>query len=181
MALASVQGLGGLTLGRLADELGMSKSGVYAHFKSKERLQLDTIEAARRVFLREVIEPAMSHPQGLPQLRALCDAFLSYVERRVFPGGCFFAALLGEFDAQQGLIHEQVAADHAMWLETLTAVARAAQEQGQLDGRADAEQLAFDLDAALELGNFLYVLYRDPSMLERAHHAVQEAIGRRLA
>lgn len=178
MALASVEGLGGLTLGRLADELGMSKSGVYAHFKSKQRLQLATLEAAREVFAREVFEPAMAHADGLPRLRALCDAFLSYVERHVFPGGCFFASLLGEFDARSGLIHDEVVAGHRTWLDTLVAAARAAQERGDLDRGADLEQLAFELDAALELGNYRYVLYRDPDALRRARAAVDGAIGR---
>ena len=181
MAVASVEGLGGLTIGRLAEKLGMSKSGVYAHFKSKERLQLDTIEAARQVFFREVIGPAMFQPEGLPQLRGLCDAFLSYVERRVFPGGCFFAGLLGEFDAQPGTLHQQVAADHTSWLEALVATARAGQQRGELHKEADVEQLAFELDASMELGNYLYLLYREPEMLQRARTAVRESIDRRLA
>ena len=181
MAVASVEGLGGLTIGRLAAKLGMSKSGVYAHFKSKERLQLDTIEAARQVFLREVIEPALSQPEGLAQLRGLCDAFLSYVERRVFPGGCFFAGLLGEFDAQPGTVHRQVAADHTTWLEALVATARAGQQLGEIVPEADLEQLAFELDASMELGNYLYLLYGQPAMLQRARTAVRESIDRRLA
>lgn len=181
MAVASIEGLGGLTIGRLAEKLGMSKSGVYAHFKSKERLQLDTIEAARQVFFREVIEPGMSQPEGLAQLRGLCDAFLSYVERRVFPGGCFFAGLLGEFDAQPGTVHEQVAADHTSWLEALVATSRAGQQRGELDPGADVEQLVFELDASMELGNYLYLLFHEPEMLQRARTAVRESIDRRLA
>lgn len=181
MAVASVEGLGGLTIGRLADELEMSKSGVYAHFKSKQRLQLDTIEAARQVFLREVLEPGLSAPEGLGQLRGLCEAFISYVERGVFPGGCFFAGLLSEFDAQAGAIREQVAADHAQWLQTLETTARAAQARRELDRRADVEQLAFELDAAMELANYLYVLYRDAEILDRARRAVGDSIDRRRA
>lgn len=181
MALASVEGLGGLTIGRLADELAMSKSGVYAHFKSKQRLQLETLEAARQVFFREVIEPAMEEGEGLAQLRALCETFLSYVERLVFPGGCFFASLLSEFDAQPGTIHQEVSADHRAWLDGLVAAARAAQQQGELDPGADLEQLAFELDAALELGNYLYVLFREPYILQQARTTVRETIDRRLA
>lgn len=179
LAVSSVEGLGGLTIGRLADELGMSKSGVYAHFKSKERLQLETIEAARKVFLTEVIMPGMSQPEGLGQLYGLCDAFLSYVERQVFPGGCFFAGLLSEFDAQPGPIHQQVAADHRLWLDGLASAARVAQQRGEVDPDADVEQLAFELDAVLELGNYLYMLYREPEMLKRSRTAVRDAIARR--
>lgn len=181
MALASVEGLGSLTIGRLANELEMSKSGVYSHFRSKQRLQLDTLAAAREVFSSEVIEPALAHAEGLPQLRALCESFLSYVERHVFPGGCFFAALLGEFDAQPGPIHQEVAADHTAWLDAMVAAARVAQEQGELDPGANLDQLAFELDAALELGNYLYVLYRDPHVLEEARTAVRAAIHRCVA
>lgn len=176
MALASIEGLGGLTIGRLADELGISKSGVYAHFGSKRRLQLETVEAARRIFIREVIEPGLSAPAGLGQVESLCEAFVSYVERGVFPGGCFFAGLLSEFDARPGEIHEQVASDHRAWLDGLATAARAAQTRGELDPAADAEQLAFELDAALELANYLYMLYRDPVYLERGRGAIRSAI-----
>lgn len=176
MALASVEGLGGLTIGRLADELGMSKSGVYAHFGSKRGLQLKTIEAARRVFVREVVEPGLSAPDGVARLMGLCEAFVSYVERGVFPGGCFFAGLLSEFDARPGEIHEQVASDHRRWLEALAAAGRAARDRGEIDRRTDVDQLAFELDAVLELANYLYTLYRDPVFLERARTAVRTAI-----
>jgi AcrR family transcriptional regulator len=179
MALASVEGLGSLTIGRLAETLNMSKSGVYAHFGSKERLQLETIEAARQVFVREVVQPGLAAPMGLGQLEALCEAFLSYVERGVFPGGCFFAALLGEFDAQQGRLHDEVAADNRGWLDVLSSAAAQARERGELRPDADLEQLAFELHAALELGNFLYKLFCDPAVLDRARAAVRNAIGAR--
>jgi AcrR family transcriptional regulator len=179
MALASVEGLGSLTIGRLAEALEMSKSGVYAHFGSKERLQLETIEAARQVFVREVVQPGLAAPMGLGQLEALCEAFVSYVERGVFPGGCFFAALLGEFDAQQGRLHDEVAADNRRWLDTLSSAAAQAQTRGELRPDADPEQLAFELHAALELGNYLYALFRDPAVLNRARVALRNAIDAR--
>src|SRR5947207_9101793 len=94
--LATVEGLGGLSMSRLADEVGMSKSGLFAHFGSKEELQLATVEAAVGVFDRNVIEVAASAPPGLARLRATVDAYLRYVETDVFPGGCFFAATLTE-------------------------------------------------------------------------------------
>jgi hypothetical protein len=101
------------------------------------------------------------------------------VERGVFPGGCFFAGLLSEFDARPGAIHEQVAADHTRWLDALARTGRRAQERGELDQQADVAQLAFELDAALELANYLYLLYRDPGLLERGRTAVRESIDRR--
>jgi AcrR family transcriptional regulator len=94
--LASVDGIHGLTIGKLAEALGVSKSGLYAHFGSKDQLQLETIAAASAVFEREVLGPALQAPEGLSRLQALCDAYFSYVERGVFRGGCFFAALLAE-------------------------------------------------------------------------------------
>ena len=93
--LATVEGLDGLSIGNLAERTGMSKSGLYAHFKSKEELQLATIERADEIFAREVLDRARAHPEGLPRLWALADEFLSHIERDVFPGGCFFAAVGG--------------------------------------------------------------------------------------
>src|SRR6188472_3204529 len=98
--LASVEGLDGLSIGRLATELAMSKSGLFAHFGSKESLQLATIEEARQRYVREVIAPALASGSGIKRLHALCESFLSYVERGVFPGGCFFAAATAEFDCK---------------------------------------------------------------------------------
>ena len=180
MALASVEGLGGLTIGRLARTVGLSKSGVYAHFRSKRRLQMEVVEAARQVFVREVIEPGLSAPAGLGQLRGLCDAFLAYVRRGVFPGGCFFAGMLGEFDARPGPLHREVTADQREWLDLLHTTAERARARREVDPGADLEQLAFELHAALELANYLYVLHRDAAFLERGRAAVEAAIGRAL-
>jgi AcrR family transcriptional regulator len=178
MRVASIEGLGGLTIGRLASELGVSKSGVYAHFRSKQRLQQETVEAARAVFAGEVIEPGMHAPEGLGQLEGLCAAFLSYVEREVFPGGCFFAQVIAEFDARSGALHEEVAADQRDWLSLLEDRARAARDRGELHAATDVEQLAFELTAALELANYLATLHRDPALVERGRRAVQEALAR---
>jgi AcrR family transcriptional regulator len=181
MRTASVEGLGALTLGRLATDLGVSKSGLYAHFGSKRRLQLETIAAARQVFTREVIKPGLAAPNGRAQLEALCDAFLSYVERGVFPGGCFFAGMLSEFDGQSGQVHDETVADKEVWLGVLAQMARDARDRGELDPEAEIDQLVFELDAALELANYLFVLKRDPEVLERGRKAVRNAIERRRA
>jgi AcrR family transcriptional regulator len=115
MRLASVEGINGLTIGRLAADLGVSKSGLYAHFGSKQELQRETIEAAREVIEREVTKPGMAASPGLDRLQATTDAFFSYVERRVFPGGCFFANLLAEVDAQPGPLQLEIRADYEGW------------------------------------------------------------------
>ncbi len=177
VGLASIEGLGSLTIGRLARELGISKSGIFAHFRSKQRLQEETIDAARAVFEREVFRPALGAPDGLPRLEALCDAYLSYVERGVFPGGCFFAQLLGEYDAQPGPIHDEVATDQRGWLDLVEGLIETAKRQGELDASTDAGQLAFELYAPLELANFLSMLHDDASIIDRAREAVATTIA----
>lgn len=176
MRLASVEGLGSLTIGRLARELDVSKSGVFAHFRSKERLQQETVDAASAVFEREVLEPGLAAPEGLAQIEGLCEAYLSYIERAVFPGGCFFAHLLAEYDAQTGPVHDRIADDQRGWLGLLERLIRTAQEQGQLDLAADPTQLAFELSAPVELANYWSVLYRDMSFVERGRSAVRAII-----
>lgn len=178
MRVASVEGLGSLTIGRLARELEISKSGVFAHFRSKQRLQRETIEAAREVFIREVLEPGLAAAHGLAQLESLCEAFLSYVERGVFPGGCFFAQLLGEFDAPGGALHDEVVADQQRWLGLLEGLVTAARERGELEAATDPAQLAFELYAPLELANYLATLHRDPAVVDRARDAISAALAR---
>jgi AcrR family transcriptional regulator len=176
MRLASIEGLASLTIGRLARELGVSKSGVFAHFRSKERLQRETIAAAGEVFDREVFVPASTAPEGLPRIEALCEAYLSYVERGVFPGGCFFAHLLAEFDAPDGPIHDEVDAGQRGWLRLLEEHIVIAQRAGDLAVEVDPAQLAFDLYAPLELANYLATLFRDPSLTHRGRATVRSAV-----
>lgn len=177
MRLASVEGLGSLTIGRLARELDISKSGVFAHFRSKQRLQQETIEAAEAVFFREVVEPALAAPVGLARVEALCESYLSYVERGVFPGGCFFAQLLAEFDGPPGDIHDQVVVGQRSWLGMLAELIVTAQHHGELDPNLEAEQLAFELYAQLELANYLSTLYREHSLIDRGRRAVASTLA----
>lgn len=176
--LASVQGLEGLSIGRLAQQVGVSKSGLYAHFRSKRRLQLDVIRQARSIFEREVIAPAFEAPEGIRRLEALCEAYLSYVERRVFPGGCFFAGMMAEFDAQSGSAHDEAAADQREWIGLIEEIARQAQARGEFAPDADIPQLAFDLTAAVEHANYYSVLFGDTAVVGRARIAIAAAIER---
>src|SRR5213595_2257018 len=107
--LATIDGLEGLSIGRLAAHIGMSKSGLYAHFGSKEELQLATIETASEIFSADVVAPAEQAPTPLAKIEALCEQFLFHVERRVFPGGCFFASAAAEFDTHPGAVKERIA------------------------------------------------------------------------
>jgi AcrR family transcriptional regulator len=176
--LATVDGLDGLSIGRLATELAMSKSGLFAHFGSKQDLQLATIEEARQRYVREVIEPALAAAAGIRRLHALCEAFVSYLQRRVFPGGCFFASAMAEFDAKAaGPVRDRIAECQAQWMNTLERSARDAQAAAELHGSADPQQLAFELEAALLSANWYYHLYKDADYLERGRRAVRDRLA----
>jgi AcrR family transcriptional regulator len=171
--LATVEGLEGLSIGRLADHIGMSKSGLYAHFGSKEELQLATVETAGQIFRDDVIRPTETVEAPLARLKALCDAFLSHLERRVFPGGCFFVSAAAEFDTHPGPVKEEVALFLRGWLGTLEELVAGAQQDGDIDRAEDPAQLAFELDAYLLMANMAFLLHNDPQTLERARTAFQ--------
>ena len=178
MNLASIEGLKSLTIGRLAAEVGISKSGLYAHFGSKEQLQLETFEAAAAVWQREVLVPGLDATTPLARLEGLADAFFSYVERAVFPGGCLFAALLAEFDAESGPIHDALLAAMRAYLELLEGIVAEAQAAGELDADADPAQVAFEVEGALHFANYLYVLTGDDGALDRGRANVANVIAR---
>jgi AcrR family transcriptional regulator len=171
--LASVVGLGGLSIGGLADATGMSKSGLYAHFGSKLELELATIEAARQTFVTEVLRPALAAPRGVERLLAACEAFLAHVEHRIFPGGCFFAAAAAEVGSRPGPVRESVAAQQRAWLQLLERLAAEAQELGELPRGTDAAQLAFELHALLVAANTSFILRGDGGAFARARRAIR--------
>src|SRR5215211_4569902 len=176
--LASAEGLEGLTIGRLASETGMSKSGLFAHFGSKEDLQLATVEAAREIFIGEVIRPAFAAEQGISRLWKLCDIWLLYVRGGVFRGGCFFAAAAAEFDSRPGPVRDRIAEIMKEWLSTLRKAIVEAQNAGQLTKQIDATQLAFEFNS-LELGaNWAFQLYGDLKAFKRAREAIRERLSR---
>src|SRR5262245_28715365 len=129
--LATTRGLDGLSIGDLASEVGMSKSGLYAHFRSKEELELATIETAAAIFESEVLQPAAQAHAGTERLGALADAFLSHVERRVFPGGCFFAVVASELDTRPGPARARAAAVLEPWQSLLRQCLLDAQASGE--------------------------------------------------
>jgi len=174
--LATVEGLGGLSIGRLADAVGMSKSGLFAHFGSKEELQLATIESANAVFNDLVIEPASSAPTGLERLRGLVENFLRYVEGGIYPGGCFFASVAAEVDTQPGPVRDRAVELQQGWLGLLEAAARDAQADGALDASEDPEQLAFELDGYMLMANLLFVARQEPTPIDRARRAVERRL-----
>ena len=171
--LASLEGLEGLTIGRLADDLGMSKSGLFAHFGSKEELQLATIESAAQRYIAEIFTPALKVPRGYPRLLAICDSWLSYVRRGVFPGGCFFAAASFEFDSRPGAVRDLVRRLMDDWMGALEKAIRMAQEEGHIDASVDPAQLSFELNSLFFGANFAFFLRDDAQAIERAERAVR--------
>jgi AcrR family transcriptional regulator len=171
--LASVEGLEGLTIGRLATELGMSKSGLFAHFGSKKELQLATIEAARRRFVEHVVKPSRHLPRGRERVEALLRDWLGYYRDQVFAGGCFFHTVKAEFDSRPTSAVRQVVIDDAReFLAFLTRELRKAQEAGDLDASVEPEQIAFELDALGAAAHQQFQLMHDPAVFDRAERAI---------
>jgi AcrR family transcriptional regulator len=172
-----VDGLDGLTIGRLATELGMSKSGVLGHFGSKEELQLAVVDAAADIFGREVAERARGVEPGLPKLLAMCAAWVSYLERRVFPGGCFFTAAAAEFDDRPGRVRDTIVGLASVWDRDLYRQARSAVADGDLPADTDADQLVFELSGVVLALNNALQLYRDTTAPDRARTAIGRLLG----
>jgi AcrR family transcriptional regulator len=175
--LATVEGLAGLSISRLADAVGMSKSGLFAHFGSKEELQLATIDTATAIFNEQVMEPALTEPTGLGRLQQLAERFLVHVEERVFPGGCFFASVAAELDTHPGPVRDRAVALTEEWFGALVGAVADAQAEGAIDSAEDAEQLAFEIDSYLLLANAQFVVSQESTPIDRA----RLAIARRLA
>lgn len=174
--LASLEGLQGLTIGRLAEELKMSKSGLFAHFGSKEELQLAVVDAASQRFIREIYTPALKEPRGYPRLMAICSSWLSYVRRGVFPGGCFFAAASFEFDGRPGAVRDLVRRLMDDWIGALERAIRMAQDEGHINPDVNPSQLAFELNALFFGANFSFYLRDDQQAIDRAQEAIQSRL-----
>ncbi|WP_433515098.1 TetR/AcrR family transcriptional regulator [Nonomuraea sp. CA-143628] len=177
VAIASLEGLEGLTIGRLATELGMSKSGVIGHFGSKEALQLAVLERAGEVFRAEVWEPVVRIEPGLRRLRALCEEWISYLERGVFPGGCFFVAAAHEFDGRVGAVRDAVAARFDAWRGRLLKETRRAVAAGDLPGGTEADLLVFELNGLVMALNHALQLHGDRQAVVWARRAVRARLG----
>jgi AcrR family transcriptional regulator len=176
-AIASVDGLEGLTLGRLATDLSMSKSGLFAHFGSKEELQLATIEHARQIYVDRVIVPGLTHPPGIATLHGLCDRYVALMEQQVFPGGCFFAAAMAEFDARPGVVRDTIASLQRQWLDMLEGATRDAIPLGEINRSVDPIQLAYELEAAMLSANWYFHLYNDVGFFVLSRNAVRRTIS----
>jgi len=163
--LASEEGLEGLTIGRLASDLEMSKSGLFGHFGSKQDLQLATLLAARERFVAHVVSPVAEREPGGERLRALCDHYLDYMEAQVFPGGCFYATVAAEFDNRPGPVRDAVREGLEAWLGLLRSEAQAA-------GVEDPDQLAFEVHSIAQGANSAFQLFGDRKAFGRARAAI---------
>src|SRR6059058_2802533 len=177
--VGSAEGLEAVSLQRLAGDLGISKSGLFAHFGSKEELHMATIEAAAQIFTDEVLRPALQVPRGLGRVWALCNSWLSYLERGVFPGGCFFWAVAEEFDSRRpGPVRDSVLEKKNYWSYSLQRAVREAQAAGEIDAGVDPEQLAWELDSLMGGANGGFKSGEGSRALERGRRAIRERLTR---
>ncbi len=175
--LATVQGLDRLSIGELAAHIGMSKSGLYAHFRSKEELQLATIDAAETIFDDVVVAPMLAAKPGIPAVLALTDAFLDHLEVRIFPGGCFFACASAEIQSREGPVKERIAEFDGRWRGHFEQNFRVAQAAGDLAASEDIDQVVFEIDAYLLYAHAAFGFRGNPEVLARAGEAVRRRLG----
>ena len=174
--IASVQGLEGLTVGSLATQLKMSKSGLFAHFGSKEDLQLATVELARQIFIKKVTRPAIAAVRGMPRLWGLIEHWLALVEKRVFKGGCFFSAASFEFDSRRGVVRDRIAAIMQEWIGAIARAVYEAQKAGHLDPKVDPTRLAFEIHAIAMGAHWAHQLLDDKHAYSRARTILLERL-----
>jgi AcrR family transcriptional regulator len=175
--IASAEGLEGLSIGRLADELDMSKTGIFSHFGSKEQLQLATVETAKEIFLEQVVQPSLKSPRGVRRLRAMLENWLGYVERIVFRGGCFFAAASAEFDSRPGAVRDKIAELTKAWMVALQEEIGFAQSQKEIRASVRPGQLAFELHAYVQEANWAFKLFNDKSTFPLARRTIADRIA----
>lgn len=156
----------------------MSKSGLFAHFGSKEELQLATVEEAGRVFTDEVLRPGLKTPAGIGRVWAMCNSFLSYLSRGIFPGGCFFEAALAEFDSKPGRVRDAVVEKRSYWVASLARAIREAKTAGGGQPDVDAEQVALELSCLLVGANGSFVQDGGTVGIERARRAIRDRLER---
>jgi AcrR family transcriptional regulator len=171
--IASLEGLEALSLGRLATELQLSKSGVFALFGSKEELQLATVRAAAAIYVEHVVRPTLAVPAGLSRIWTLCEAWAAYSQGRIFPGGCFFQRVRSEFSSSPGPVRDAIVAVYDEWRDFIRTTIEGAQQIGDVEAGQDAEQLTFEISALLEAANDEAVLRDSLFPYDRARTAIR--------
>jgi AcrR family transcriptional regulator len=175
---ASIEGLEGVTIGRLADDLGMSKAGVIGHFGNKSDLQRATFHQAQKIFTADVWDRAKDKPRGLPRLSAICEAWIKHLTNSPFPGGCFMCTVATEWDARSGELHDEIRESWSLWLRVLAREARVAREAGDLPDDPDPDQVAFELNAIAMALNQSLQLFGDRRAPARARRAVRRVLAK---
>jgi AcrR family transcriptional regulator len=175
--LATVEGLEGLSIGRLAESLGVSKSGLYAHFRSKEELQLAAIETAVQIYTREIVDPALELPPGRERLLQMCERYFDFIASGLFPGGCFFVYTSVDPVLNRPAVHARLAQEQRDWLGLIEEMVRDALDRGELPAGTDPTQLAFEVDAVLIGADANFVLLRDRGYLDRGRSAIRRLLG----
>jgi AcrR family transcriptional regulator len=177
LAIATMVGFEGLSIGELAKAAEMSKSGLFAHFSSKEDLQIQMLEAAKRSFVDNVISPALREPRGEPRLRAMFEKWMTWEEGRVTPGGCPFIVASYEFDDRPGPVREAVVAAQRDWVDAVATAARIAIEEGHFRADLDVEQFAFDMYGLFLAFHLYHRLLRDPNARERSRAGFEQLLS----
>lgn len=172
LALASEAGLEGVTIGTLAERAAMSKSGLFAHFASKEALQIAILDEATARFVAQVVLPALKKPRGEPRVRALLERWLAWAKADFMPGGCVFVASIAELDDRPGPVRDRLAASQRDWLDTLSTAIRIAVEEKHFRADVDPKQLAHEILTLAYGTHLISRLLRDPSTEKRLHVAV---------
>lgn len=179
VALASRVGLGGMTIGSLAEDLELSKSGLYAHFQSKEALQLKTLEAGAAKFVDTVVRPALKAERGEPRLRALFENWCQWPEQSSLQGGCLFVQVAAEFDDLPGPVRDMLVRLQKDWLDALVNAARAAINEGHFAPDVDVEQFAYELYGIMLMFHHSARLLGDPKAEHRARAAFESLLNSR--
>jgi AcrR family transcriptional regulator len=174
---ASIEGLEGMTIGRLAEGLGLSKAGVVGPFGSKQALQLAVLGEAVRVFTERVWTPAAGRPAGRPRLLAVCERWVAYLADCPLPGGCFITTASTEWDAREGPVRDAVAGAQRRWLDTLSADAEVAVRAGELPAETDPTELAFALNGIAMSLNQAIQLFSDDAAPDRARRSLARLLA----
>jgi AcrR family transcriptional regulator len=177
LTLASRVGLGGLTIGSLAEELGFSKSGLFAHFDSKEALIVQMLERAGERYAEAVVKPALAAPPGEPRVRALFERFLRWPELVPQPGGCIFVAAAIELDDQPGAARELLVRMRKGWLDFVAGAVRRAIKAGHFHAKVDPDQFAFEMEGIGLAWHHASRLLGDPRADKRAHRAFETLLA----
>jgi AcrR family transcriptional regulator len=179
VALASKVGLGGLTIGTLADELQLSKSGLFGHFRSKEALQIQVLNHAAERFIEAVVRPALAQPRGEPRVRSLFHRWLDWARSSPMPGGCLFVAAATELDDKDGPVRDRLQTLQREWLGVIAMSFQKGIEEGHFPEDADPDQFAHDLYGVMLAYHHAHRLLRDPKAEARARHAFQQLLPER--